>query len=91
MAKNPWPEDRELWRKKERARARSEEQPDYDELQMAALSPIKLCSWHRPDNTGNYIAWSIQAEKWTDKGITQTQCQTCKRWLFPKEWGKEPK
>lgn len=34
----------------------------------------------------SYLEWHNFAEKQTAKGIEQTQCINCGKWLFPSEW-----
>ena len=43
-----------------------------------------ICPTHKPKNL-SYGAWMAWVDKLHNKGIRQTQCPICTRWLFPEE------
>jgi hypothetical protein len=38
----------------------------------------------KPDTKG-YLEWHTMAEEYSLKGIFQTQCVLCKKWIWPSE------
>ena len=38
----------------------------------------------KPDTKG-YLEWHNLAEEYSSKGIFQTQCVLCKKWIWPSE------
>ena len=45
-----------------------------------------MCPSHKPNLKDSYVQWHDWAESQAEKGIKQTQCEQCKRWLFPSEF-----
>ena len=45
-----------------------------------------MCPSHKPNLKDSYVQWHDWAESQAKKGITQTQCEKCKRWFFPSEF-----
>jgi len=49
-----------------------------------------FCQWHKPAKL-SYGAWVDFAERQIKAGNRQRYCPVCKHYLFPCEWGEEPK
>ncbi len=50
---------------------------------------MKPCDWHKPIGLG-YMSWFQWADEKTSKGYEQIQCEECKHWFFPEQFGKKP-
>ncbi len=56
---------------------------------MKALKP-QYCEWHKPHGLG-YLAFFRWADEQTSKGYEQRQCEDCRHWFFPNQFGTKPK
>ena len=55
---------------------------------LCTIPTVPICDHHRPMKLG-YLEWYYYCEASEKAGYKQTQCPTCKRWLWPDEIGTE--
>ena len=55
---------------------------------LCTIPTVPICDHHRPKDL-TYLEFFDYCEMNESNGIQQTQCPTCKRWLWPDEIGTE--